>query len=141
MAYLTLGDQLRARGGDYPRGIGYAEIIAGILGPLAEGGAVAYSTYSQEKLAKKELKARQIEVNQALALKAQEDEARRRLDAEQLEVDRVQGQIRSYLTADNLKVAIAGVVLLGVTAVVAKTVSGALRRNPRRRRGGRRGRR
>jgi len=42
-------------------GLGQAEIIAAIIGPLATGGADAYRTYEEGKYSKKELKQRAIE--------------------------------------------------------------------------------
>ena len=59
-------------------GLGYAQVVAAILGPLVEGGASIYSTAAGAKTSKAELKQRKVEFAGQQELNKQALEAQQR---------------------------------------------------------------
>lgn len=95
------------RGYGQPSGLGYAQVIGAILGPLVEGGAAVYGTYTQSKQSRKELRQRRAEVQtqaelQRAALEAQERqfELAQQAAIQQAQISRARAaQTAPYITA------------------------------------------
>lgn len=110
-------------------GLGYAQVISAILGPLVEGGAAAYGTYAGSKQAKAELRARKQEFElaqqaEARALKVQQRqfELAQRAAIQQAQIERVsQAQRLPYVTA---------AIGLGALALVAVAALKGPKRRP-----------
>lgn len=101
------------------RGMGQvAEIITGIVGPLAEGGSAAYATYSQERIAKKDLAARRKETQALLEQRQREIEAQAIQQQQRMRVEALRRQQTGFAVSENVKLALGVVALLGVTAIV-----------------------
>jgi hypothetical protein len=108
-------------------GVGqWAEIIAGIVGPLAEAGTTAYSTYAQQNLANKELKARQTEMTRILEQRKVEAEldARRKEQEAREAAERARG--RGELLETGIKVGAGALVVIVTTALTVKAIRAAL---------------
>lgn len=60
------GQQRRPHHGSPSTGLGYAQVIGSILGPLVAGGTDIYRTYTESKQSKEELKARERELQAML---------------------------------------------------------------------------
>jgi hypothetical protein len=101
-------------------GLGQAEIIAAIVGPLATGGADAYRTYAEADFSKKELKQRQKEFASMSDLERARFEAanQARIIAQHAAVQ--QKAIQGAWWERNLPLIVGGTVL-AVLAVAAAT--------------------
>lgn len=106
------------------RGMGMpiAEVIAGIVGPIASAGSTAYATYAQQDLAKKDLKARQSEITSVLAQREREAQLQAQADREAA----VGRQGRSFLSQQNVELAIAvagtGAALWGASKILSAAI-------------------
>lgn len=128
MSSLTLEELGVTRG----RGLGFWQVLTGILGPLADAGTAAYGTYVQQDLAKKDLKARESEVKAALALRQKEAE----LEAERAAAEARYRAEQAPFRAQTLQVALGAGAVVGAAAILAWAVRRqAQRRPPTRRRG------
>lgn len=96
------------------RGLGFWQILTGIIGPLAEAGTTAYSTYAQTDLQKKELKTRRAEVEAMVAQRQREAELEAERQREEL---RLQAERAGY-RAQFGQTALAVGALIGTTALV-----------------------
>jgi hypothetical protein len=105
-------------------GLGQAEILAAIIGPLATGGADAYRTYEEGRYSKKELKQRKVEFAQMSQLERERFEAadRARLVAQHTALQ--QKALRGAWWERNLPLIVGGSVL----AVLAVAAASAGRR-------------
>jgi len=102
-------------------GLGYAQIISAILGPLVQGGASIYGTASQEKIASKQLRERRKEQQRAIKLAQDQLEAQERAQYRAQVAAIQQAQIaraRSGQTAPFAVVAV-GIGVLGLVAITA----------------------
>ena len=101
-------------------GLGQAEIIAAILGPVVTGGADIYRTSEESKLSKSELKRRAIEFAQMSQFQKERAEAadQARLVAQHLDMQ--QRALRGAWWERNLPL-IAGAAVLVALAVTAAT--------------------
>jgi len=78
MAWLTLAPPPARRPARLGAlGFDPVSLVSAVLGPIVEGGATAYAAHETSKVAKKELKQRQVEAQQ------QQDMARQQLEAQQ----------------------------------------------------------
>ncbi len=101
-------------------GLGQGEILSivgGLVGPLAEAGVTAYSTYAQQDLANKDLKQRQAEVSALLAQRDKEVKVAAMQQQIEAKNAAIQGAISSQLLSQNVKIG------LGVLALVTATVA------------------
>lgn len=99
--------------------LGYADVVAAIVGPLATGGADVYRTYEEGRLGRKELKQRKREFKQLSQLYEKQQEAAERQQALAAAAKIRQEQIRSAQQARVAPyllgaAAIGGLALIGV---------------------------
>ena len=110
-------------------GLGYAQVISAILGPLVEGGVATYAISQQSKQSKTELKQRQREliVQQKLAVQQLAAQERTHAIAQQAAIQQAQiAQARAAKAAPF----VVGAVGLGVAGLVLAT----LLRSPKKKR-------
>lgn len=100
-------------------GLGQAEIVAAIVGPLATGGADAYRTYAESKFSKDELKQRAIEFAQMTQFQKERAEAadQQRIVAQHMAMQKAELQ-RAWWER-NLPLVVGGVVLVALAAAAA----------------------
>ena len=103
MAFLSCSD-LHA-------GMGEAEIVAAIVGPLAQAGASGYATYATSKNAEKERKARTKEL-QVVAAQREREIA---LMAEAQRRAALVSQAKAYTYSQTAQVGLSALALVGVT--------------------------
>jgi hypothetical protein len=114
-------------------GLGYADIIAAILGPVVQGGASAYQTYSESEASADELKQRQKEFSSLTKAEQEKRKAAERAAIVQQQLAAKQQQqmhslslqrsaMRGAWWQQNLPLVIGGVVLvsLGVAAIATR---------------------
>jgi hypothetical protein len=104
-----------------PGGLGFWQVLTGILGPLADAGTSAYSTYVQQDLAKKETKAQRAEVQAALALRQREAELEAQRAAEEARYRAEQAPLR----AQTIQIALGAGAVVGAAAILAWAVKRA----------------
>ena len=95
-------------------GVGEAEIIAAIVGPLANAGASGYATYATSKNSEAERKARRKEIAQVAALRERELE----LMAKQRQREALVRQAQTYSRGQTVQVGLAAAALVGVSVGV-----------------------
>ena len=103
-------------------GLGYADIIAAIIGPLAQGGADIYGTTVEAKLAKKELKQRQQEAAAQQEFDREQLKAQERQRALDQTLSIRQAQIRSAQLAQYMPYVLPAVGILALAVVTAVVV-------------------
>lgn len=114
---LTM-DELTGR--RLPPGIGNPILaaIGTIIGPLADAGASAYSTYATHDIAKRDAKNAQAELQAAMAQRARETE----LAAQAKQREEALARENRFLAWEVAKIGLGTLALIGTTVVVVKGV-------------------
>ena len=100
-------------------GLGQAEIVAAILGPVVTGGADIYRTHQEGKISKEELKQRQREFVELSRLQQEQLEARERSDIVRRHSDLQQRALSSAWWQRNLPLFIGGGLLITLAIAAA----------------------
>jgi hypothetical protein len=103
-------------------GLGQAEIVAAILGPVVSGGADIYRTHEESKLSKEELEQRQKEFEAMSKLQQRQLEAAQRAQLLQQHQAMQQQVLRQAWWQRNLPL------IAGGTVVVALLIAAGIRR-------------
>jgi len=122
---LTM-DQVPALFGKYPAqsGLGYAQVVSAILGPLVTGGADIYRTSQESKISKDELKQRRREFEAQAQLAQETLEAQERAQLIATHVTLQQKAASQAWWSQNMPMIVGGVVLLGLGIAVASSGKG-----------------
>lgn len=94
-----------------PSGLGYAEIVVGLIQGLATAGSSAYQTYEMSKATKGSQKLNQTALQMEAELRQRELEAQKEAQRQQ----NVSSQAKAILYNQTFQVGLAGVALVGVT--------------------------
>lgn len=99
--------------------LGYADVIAAIVGPLATGGADAYRTYEEGRYSKKELKQRKVEFAQMSQLEKERFEAEQRAQLVAQHAETQRKALQGAWWERNLPLIVGGGVLVALALAAA----------------------
>lgn len=102
-----------------PQGMGQiAEVVTGIIGPVAGAGASIYATHEGSKISEKELKQREKEFAAMQELQREQLAAQERAQALAQQASLQQAQIKAYTGTSWMPYVLGGVAVLGLAVAV-----------------------
>lgn len=104
--------------------LGYADIVAALVGPLVQGGASVYATHEEAKLGKKELKQREQEFAEIAKLQEAQLKAQERLTALSTQASLRKSLMQQTFLQQNLPWVVGGIAILGLAVVTAAALRG-----------------